>query len=76
MARARENAASIELDRVVTSDPGYSDALFNLAQLQMNAGQMAAAKRLYERYLTLDPPEEWAAMARKAIIVCAAPPTA
>ena len=33
---------------------------------------MAEAKALYERYLALGPPDDWAATARKAIAYCAA----
>ena len=38
----------------------------------MQAGDADAAKALYERYLALGPPEDWAKMARQAIAVCAA----
>jgi hypothetical protein len=38
----------------------------------MKAGDLAEAKALYEQYLALDPPAEWAATARKAITYCAA----
>jgi tetratricopeptide (TPR) repeat protein len=65
------DAAAVELTRVVGADPTYADAIFNLAQLRMNAGEMAEAKALYERYLALDPPDPWAATARKALIYCA-----
>ena len=57
---------------MLAADPAYADAVFNLAQLRMKAGAMAAAKALYERYLALDPPDDWAATARKAIPYCAA----
>ena len=46
--------------------------MFNLAQLRMKAGELAAAKGLYERYLALGPPPEWAETARKAVLYCAA----
>jgi tetratricopeptide (TPR) repeat protein len=65
-------AAAVELDRVLADDPKHADAVFNLAQLKMKAGDIVGAKALYERYLDLDPPEDWAAMARRAIIYCAA----
>jgi hypothetical protein len=39
----------------------------------MKAGEMGEAKDLYERYLALDPPDSWAATARKAIALCSAP---
>ena len=44
----------------------------NLAQLRMQAGDLGAARALYERYLALGPPDEWAATARKAIVYCMA----
>lgn len=57
---------------MLDADPLHADAVFNLAQLRMQAGETRAAKALYERYLTLDPPDAWAATARKAILYCAA----
>jgi tetratricopeptide (TPR) repeat protein len=68
-------AAATELERLLHDDPAYADALFNLAQLRMGAHDLAAAKTLYERYLALSPPDDWAAMARKALRVCEAGPT-
>jgi tetratricopeptide (TPR) repeat protein len=69
-AAGKPDAAQAELARVLQADPTHPDALFNLAQLFMKAGQMDAAKALYERYLAQGPPDEWAATARKAIMVC------
>jgi tetratricopeptide (TPR) repeat protein len=69
-AAARPDAAVAELAAVLAADPTHSDALFNLAQLNMRAGQMSQAKALYERYLALGPPDDWARTARKAIQVC------
>jgi tetratricopeptide (TPR) repeat protein len=71
-ALERPAAAVDELKRLLASDAAHADAVFNLAQLTMQAGDLGAARALYERYLRLDPPEEWAAMARKAILVCSA----
>lgn len=71
-AAGKLTAAAVELGRVLDADPLHSDAVFNLAQLKMKAGDMAEAKRLYERYLALGPPEPWAQTARKAIRYCAA----
>jgi tetratricopeptide (TPR) repeat protein len=65
--RARE-----ELECALEADPSYSDAMFNLAQLLMKSGDIAAAKPLYERYLATNPPDEWAATARRAILYCTA----
>ena len=57
---------------MLAADPTYADAVFNLAQLRMKAGEMGEAMALYERYLRLGPPEAWAATARKAILYCLA----
>lgn len=70
-AAGKVDAAGTELGRVLDADPNHADALFNLAQLRMKAGEMRSAKALYERYLALGPPDDWAAMARKAIRYCA-----
>jgi TPR repeat/Tetratricopeptide repeat len=71
-AAGKIEAAQVELSAVVGADATHADAVFNLAQLLMNAGDVSGAKALYERYLTLDPPDDWAATARKAITYCAA----
>jgi tetratricopeptide (TPR) repeat protein len=64
--------AAEELERVLALDPLYSDAMFNLAQLRMKEGDIATAKYHFERYLATNPPAEWAATARKAILYCTA----
>lgn len=69
-AAGKTDAATGELTRVLAADPDYLDAVFNLAQLRMKDGDMGAAKALYERYLELGPPDEWAATARRAILYC------
>jgi tetratricopeptide (TPR) repeat protein len=71
-AQGKAEAAAAELAGVIAADGAYADALFNLAQLRMQAGALAEAKALYERYLTLGPPDEWAATARRAILYCTA----
>ena len=71
-AAGKFDAAAHELNRVLTIDASHPDAVFNLAQLRMKAGDMAEAKALYERYLALGPPDEWARTARKAIRYCTA----
>jgi tetratricopeptide (TPR) repeat protein len=68
----RTEAAETELDMVLKADPAHADAVFNLAQLRMKSGEVVAAKALYERYLALGPPDDWAATARKAIKYCTA----
>lgn len=70
-AEGRPDAAAGELVRVLDADPRHPDAVFNLAQLRMKAGAMGEAKSLYERYLALDPPEDWARTARRALQYCA-----
>jgi tetratricopeptide (TPR) repeat protein len=69
-AAGKPDAAAAELARVLADDPAYADALFNLAQLRLKAGALGEAKGLFERYLALDPPDDWAATARKAILLC------
>lgn len=64
--------AAEELERVLAIDPLYCDAMFNLAQLRMKEGDIATAKYHFERYLATNPPVEWAATARKAILYCTA----
>jgi len=71
-AAGKPGEAAAELARVLADDPAYADAVFNLARLKLKAGDMGEAKGLYERYLALDPPDDWAATARKAIVLCAA----
>jgi tetratricopeptide (TPR) repeat protein len=71
-ASGKQAEAAVELARVLESDPSHPDALFNLAQLRMKAGELHEAKTLYESYLALGPSDEWAVVARKAILYCAA----
>ncbi len=69
-AKGKPEAAATELTLILKSDPRHSDAVFNLAQLRMKAGAVDEAKALYERYLALDPPADWALTARRAIQYC------
>lgn len=69
-AEGRPDAAAGELVRVLDADPRHPDAVFNLAQLRMKEGALTDAKALYERYLALDPPEDWARTARRALLYC------
>ncbi len=61
-----------QLIEALRIDPGYADARFNLAQLQLKRGALAEAKAEFERYLSADPPADWADKARRAIRYCAA----
>lgn len=71
-AAGKPEAAAEELERLLTAEANHPDAVFNLAQLRMRAGDATRAKALYERYLSLNPPEDWAVKARKAVQYCAA----
>jgi tetratricopeptide (TPR) repeat protein len=68
----RPDAARQELVKVLEIEPGYGDALFNLAQLELKRGALAQARALYDAYLASDPPAEWAAKARRALTYCIA----
>lgn len=69
-AMGRLETAQAELEAALGGDPTLADAFFNLAQLRMQAGDAAAAKTLFERYLDLAPDSEAAATARKGILYC------
>ncbi|MBV9540276.1 MAG: tetratricopeptide repeat protein, partial [Alphaproteobacteria bacterium] len=71
-ATGKQAQAVEELERALAIDPSYSDAMFNLAQLFLKAGEVATAKFHFERYLATNPPADWAATARKAITYCSA----
>lgn len=71
-AAGKTDAAILELARIVEAEPDHSDAVFNLAQLKMKHGELAAARALYERYLAMAPPADWAQTARKAMKYCEA----
>ena len=54
----------------IAADPGYADPVFNLAQLQFEAGAYAAASDLWQRYLALDPDSDWSRKARQGVAIC------
>lgn len=64
--------ARAALAEVLARDARHADALFNLAQIELNGGDLAAAKARFEEYLAADPPSDWAEKARKAILYCTA----
>jgi tetratricopeptide (TPR) repeat protein len=51
----REAEAERELNRALKLNPGYTPALFNLANLNEDRGRRKQASALYERVLALDP---------------------
>ena len=48
-------------------DGDYADAVFNLATLEFDAGNLAEARRAWARYLELDDHSEWARTAARGI---------
>ena len=42
------------LHQAIALDPGYADAIYNLATLEFDAGDLGAARRWWVRYLELD----------------------
>ncbi|TIX34675.1 MAG: tetratricopeptide repeat protein, partial [Mesorhizobium sp.] len=53
--------------KAIALDAKYADAVFNLARLEFDAGNLAEAQRRWVRYLELDANSEWARMAAKGI---------
>jgi tetratricopeptide (TPR) repeat protein len=51
----------------VALDARYADAVFNLASLEFDAGNLAEARRWWERYIELDPDSAWARTAERGI---------
>ena len=64
---AGATSARRHLARAIALDAGYADAVFNLATLAFEAGDLAEARRLWERYLELDPDSEWARRAARGV---------
>ena len=58
--RGHAASARRHLRRAVALDGDYADAVFNLASLEFEAGNLAEARRCWERYLELDRDSEWA----------------
>lgn len=71
-AAGKLGPARAALRAVLDAAPDHADALFNLAQLDLKNGDLTAAKAGYEAYLRTNPPADWAAKARKAIMYCTA----
>jgi tetratricopeptide (TPR) repeat protein len=69
-AEGRKDLARAYLERASAADPDYADPLYNLAQLYFEAGELAAAARLWRRYLILDPDSEWSRLARHGLAIC------
>jgi len=69
-AEGRRDLARDHLERASAADPDYADPLFCLAKLRFEAGDLAAAAQLWQRYLKLDPDSEWSRLARKGLTLC------
>ena len=64
---ARIDAARRHLHKAIALDADYADAVFNLAKLEFDAGNLAEARRWWARYLELDSISEWARTAARGI---------
>ena len=58
--RGHAEAARRHLKKAIALDADYADAVFNLAKLEFDAGDLAEARRWWARYLELDSQSEWA----------------
>lgn len=65
--RGRGDLARSHLARALVIDPSYADAVYNLAALEFDAGDLAAAAVMWERYLTLDGDSEWSRSAERGL---------
>ena len=59
-------SAIADLRHALKRDDDFAQALFNLAQLELQFGNSDAAVALFDRYLRLDPPNDWREIATKA----------
>ena len=65
--RGRVDSARRHLRRAIALDSDYGDAVFNLAKLEFDAGNLAEARSQWVRYLELDSVTEWARTAARGI---------
>ncbi|MNT87086.1 Tetratricopeptide repeat protein [compost metagenome] len=63
----RIQAAREHLGQAVALDPSYADAIYNLAALEYDAHDLAAARQWWLRYLELDTSSDWARRARAGV---------
>jgi tetratricopeptide (TPR) repeat protein len=63
----RIDAARRHLNRAVAIDADYADPVFDLATLEYEAGNLAEARRWWQRYLELDQQSEWSKRAMRGI---------
>jgi Tfp pilus assembly protein PilF len=55
------------LARAIRIDPGFADAIYNLASLEFDSGDFAEARQWWQRYLEFDTTSEWAKRARQGV---------
>lgn len=65
--QGRDASARRHLQKAIALDKSYADPVFNLARLEFDAGNLAEARRLWVRYLELDPESEWGGVAAKGV---------
>jgi tetratricopeptide (TPR) repeat protein len=56
--------------RALDADPGYADAIFNMALFLQRLERHAQAAPLWRRYLELDRDSPWAERAKRALKYC------
>jgi tetratricopeptide (TPR) repeat protein len=69
-AEGQKDLARSHFERASAADVDYADPLFDLARLHFEDGELAAACRLWQRYLVLDPDSEWSHIARHGLMTC------
>lgn len=67
LAASRGKEAAEEYRRVLAARPDAKAALYNLAQLETDAGNVESARALWMRYLAVDASGAWAEKARAAL---------
>jgi tetratricopeptide (TPR) repeat protein len=65
----RPDEAIRAYQRAIAADPAYADPLYNLGMLALDSQAYDDAVRWLERYLALDQLGEWAAKARKGLLL-------
>ena len=65
--RARSPRRGSISNRAIAIDPDYADAIYNLASLEFDAGDLSEARAAWVRYLELDQDSEWAKTATRGI---------
>jgi tetratricopeptide (TPR) repeat protein len=67
MNEKQSDLAKRYFGKAISASPDYPDAFYNLALLEMQSGEHAAADRHWRRYLDLDDHSAWAENARRGL---------